>query len=162
MGLHVLWRESENYAPWRGAYSAPAAISALRNAINTKFGGWVELGPHKNYLWCKFGEPSSTSSRSNDVFSAKFSRTGARPAAVKGAVWWAERGRPNATFTQEACILIAFRRSTSDGRGDAVHHPYARAGQGSTTAFHKKVFSGGQRFLASSIRKNKYAYKMSK
>ena len=54
-----------------GAYSAPPAISAPRNARNTKLRGWV--GPHKNSLWCKFGDPRSTSSRSNDVINAKFS-----------------------------------------------------------------------------------------
>ena len=53
-----------------GTYSAPPAISAPRNARNTKLGG---VGPHKNSLWCKFGDPRSTSSRSNDVINAKFS-----------------------------------------------------------------------------------------
>ena len=63
-----------------GAYSAPPAISAPRNARNTKLGGWV--GPHKNSLWCKFGDPRSTSSRSNDVINAKFSHFLVKRAAL--------------------------------------------------------------------------------
>ena len=58
-----------NYAPWRGAYSAPPAISAPRNARNTNLRGWV--GPSKTSLWCKFGDPRSTSLTSNDVINAK-------------------------------------------------------------------------------------------
>ena len=81
MLLHVPWRGSENYAPWRGAYSAPPpAISAPRSARNTKLGGWV--GPHKNSLWCKFGDPRSTFSRSNDVINAKFSHFLVKRAAL--------------------------------------------------------------------------------
>ena len=63
-----------------GGVFCPQAISAPRNAGNTKLRGWI--GPHKNSLWCKFGDPRPTSSRSNDVINAKFSHFLVKRAAL--------------------------------------------------------------------------------
>ena len=56
--------------PGGGAYSDPL-LSRLPETLETRNLGGVS--PHNNSLWCKFGEPSSSSSRSNDVINAKFS-----------------------------------------------------------------------------------------
>ena len=66
--------------PGEGGIFCPPAISVPRNARNTKLEGWV--GPHKNSFWCKFGDPRSTSSRSNDVINAKFSHFLVKRAAL--------------------------------------------------------------------------------
>ena len=69
-----------NTRPGGGGHILPPAISAPRNARNTKLGGWV--GPYKKSLWCKFGDPRSASSRSNDVINAKFSHFLVKRAAL--------------------------------------------------------------------------------
>ena len=65
--------------PGRGAYSA-SLLSRLQETLETRNVGWV--GPHKNSLWCKFGDPRSTSSRSNDVINAKLSHFLVKRAAL--------------------------------------------------------------------------------
>ena len=63
-----------------GGHILPPCYLGSRNARNTKLGWWV--GPHKNFLWCKFADPRSTSSRSNDAINAKFSYFWVKRAAL--------------------------------------------------------------------------------
>ena len=74
------WRGSENYAPWRVGIFCPLLYRLPETLETRNFGGWVDL--RKNYLWCKFCDPRSTSSRSNDVNNAKFSHFLVKRAAL--------------------------------------------------------------------------------